>query len=286
MGEREPEGEPGCLHLTAPAEAGELVADRCWLLGATAIGEVGNRLEVGFGTATAAAVAARSLGEWRSDLRIVQIDAGQALEVALAAWKPHARPVRVGRLHIRPSWLDGTDAPPAAGELVVVVDPTRAFGYDHPSTLACLEQVERLAGPGGAVLDVGCGSGVLAIAAAVLGAGPVVAVDTDPVARAATERSAAGSGVAVACHRDVTELDGRFELVVANIGLMTLQALAPSLAARVAAGGHLVLAGLLAEQAPAVVAAYEPEGLILEQMGERDGWVSPVFLRKSTTSGS
>lgn len=284
MGERD--GEPGCLHITAPAEDGELVADRCWLLGATAIGTVEDRIEVGFLTAGAAAGAARWLGEWRSDLRVVEIDAGPALDAALEAWKPFARPLRVGRLHVRPSWLDAADDPPSAGERAVVLDPTRAFGYDHPSTLACLEQVERRAGPGCAVLDVGCGSGILAVAAAVLGAGPVVAIDTDRVALAATERSAAAAGVVVSCGTDVDEVDGRFDLVVANIGSRTLRALAPSLVARVAAGGNLVLAGLLAEQVPAVVAAYEAEGLVLEVVGEREGWASPVFLRKSTTSGS
>jgi ribosomal protein L11 methyltransferase len=273
---------PGCLYITLPPGEGELVADRCWSLGATAIGEAGGALEVGFETVAAALDAAGALGEWRQDLGLAVVDAQPALDAALEAWKPYACPVRVGRLHVRPAWLAPDDDPPAPGERAVVVDPSRAFGYDHPSTLACLAEIERLAAPGVAVLDVGCGSGVLAVAAAVLGAGPVVAIDTDPVAVAATTASAVSNGVVIdASSMAVGEVGGRFDLVVANIGAHTLVERALAIAARVEAGGHLVLAGLLPSQTPEVVSVYESEGLATVAVGERDGWASPVFRRFS-----
>ncbi|HET6664802.1 MAG TPA: 50S ribosomal protein L11 methyltransferase, partial [Acidimicrobiales bacterium] len=139
--------------------------------------------------------------------------------------------------------------------------------------------------PGVAVLDVGCGSGVLSVAAAVLGAGPVVAVDVDPVAVEATRRAAGVAGVAVdASTRPVAEVLGEYGLVLANIGAGALTTLAPVVVARVGPGGTLVLAGLLAAQAAAVAATYEREGLSLVEITERDGWASPEFLRKSTIS--
>jgi ribosomal protein L11 methyltransferase len=277
---------PGCLLVEAVGvDERELVSDRCWSLGATAVGERDAELEIGFPTDDDARTAAADLVAWRPDLRVRVVDAGPALAAALEAWRPFARPVRVGALHVRPTWLDPDDEAPVAGERVVLVDPTRAFGYDHPSTVACLEAVASLAGPGVAVLDVGCGSGVLALAAATLGSAPVVAVDTDPVAAAATRAAAGAAGLAVdASTRPVGELTGRFEVVVANIGAATLRALAPAIAARVAPGGRLVLAGLLVEQVPDVAVTYEAEGLELIDVGERDGWASPSFLGKSTFS--
>jgi ribosomal protein L11 methyltransferase len=273
---------PGCLHVAVPGDLDpEVVADRCWLLGATAIGESAGGLEVGFGTEAEAVEAAAALGSWRPDLAVRVLDAGPALDAALAAWRPFARPVRVGRLRVRPAWLVD---PPVGEGIEVVVDPTRAFGYDHPSTLACLEAVDRWVGPGTSVLDVGCGSGVLAVAAAALGAAPVVAVDTDPVAVAATRAAAGANGVEVEVSgRAVGEVAGAFDLVLANIGAAALRALAPDLAARVAPGGRLVLAGILDAQAAAVGDAYVAAGLHPVATARRRGWASPVFIGKSTT---
>lgn len=279
---------PGCLRIDPLLGVdAETVADALWALGATAIGELADgRLEVGFVSDDEARVAASALGERWPDLAsaVEVVDAGSALQAALEAWLPHARPFRVGRLHVRPSFLgphDDDTAEPAAGERTVVVDPTLAFGYDHPSTVAGLEVIERTVAPGSSVLDVGCGSGVLAVAAAVLGAGRVVAVDVDPVAVAATRAAAEANGVGPVVEPSTTPvevIEGRFDLVVANIGARTLGALAPAIVERVADGGTLVLAGLLTEQVDDVVAAYESAGIGCVSVGERDGWAAPVFL--------
>jgi ribosomal protein L11 methyltransferase len=240
------------------------VEDLLWFLGATAIAEVDAgphvALEAGFPTEDDADAAAVEVVARFPGVAATVVDAGPALDAALDAWKAHARPVRAGRLHVRPPWLAPDDDPPADDEVVVVVDPGRAFGSgSHPTTLACLAAVDERAGPGASVLDVGCGSGVLAVAAARLGAGPVVAVDVDPTAVAATLDNAARNDVEIdASTSAVGDLPAgeRFDLVLANIGAATLRSIAPDLSDRVAPGGHLVLSGLLAAQADGVVAAF------------------------------
>lgn len=242
-------------------------------------------LEVGFETVADARAAVDALTFAWPGLEAEVVDAGPALEAALDAWKPFARPVRVGRLQVRPTWLAADDEPPGPGVTAVVVDPSRAFGYDHPSTVLCLGEVEARVAPGTSVLDVGCGSGVLAVAAALLGAAPVVALDVAEAAVDATARSAHLNGVAVeSSTRPVGEEGRTFDLVVANIGAAALTDLAPAIAGRIADGGALVLAGLLEAHVPAIVATYEGEGLVLTEVGERSGWARPVFLRKSTFS--
>jgi trans-aconitate methyltransferase len=269
-----PLSTPGCLRVVVPAGLvdADVVADACWGLGATAVGESGRGLEVGFVTASDASVAAAELLRRWPTLVVTEVDAGPALQAALEAWLPYAEAFSVGeRLRVRPAFVAGSPGD-------VVVDPTLAFGFDHPSTRLCLDVVASVAGPGSSVLDVGCGSGVLAIAAARLGAAPVVAVDVDPVAVAATAAAAAANGVVVdASTVGVGDVDGRFDLVLANIGARTLVALAPAIAARIAGGGTLVLAGLLAAQVDDVVVAYRAAGLTLASVGEREGWAAPVF---------
>jgi ribosomal protein L11 methyltransferase len=263
--------DPGCARVWVDRADAELVADRLWFLGATAVGEraVGElvELEAGFDTVAEAAAAVDELG---GEL----VDAGPALAAALDAWKAHARPVRVGRLHVRPRWLPGDDDPPGPGEVVVPVDPSRAFGSgSHPSTRACLAAVDRWAGPGVAVLDVGCGSGVLAHAAALLGAAPVVAVDVDAAAVEATR--AAGLDVEVVLGT-VHDVAGTFDLVLANIGAGNVVAAAADLAARVTPGGHLVVAGLYAARADEVGAAITGLGLVEVERVVEAGWASVI----------
>lgn len=240
---------------------------------------------MGFASVEDASAAADELSSRWPDLDVVIVDAGPALDAALDAWKPYARPLRVGPLHVRPAWLAADEDPPGDDEVVVVVDPSRSFGYDHPSTVLCLEAVVELVGEGRSVLDVGCGSGVLAVSAAKLGAGPVVALDVDAVAVAVTRAAASTNGVAIEVSTaEVGEERRTFDLVLANIGPAVLADLAGAIAARVAPGGSLVLAGIFAEQLPGITGAYVREGLEPGPAREREGWVAPFFLRKSTFS--
>lgn len=281
---------PGCVVVEVAGEDADLAADLCWFAGATAVGEralAGGRvgLEVGFTTDDDAAAAAAGLRRRLPAASVAVVDAGPALEAALDAWKAHARPVRAGRrLVVWPEWIerDGPDGEIVRpGDVVVRLDPQRAFGSgSHPSTRLCLATIEDLVVPATSVLDIGCGSGVLAVAAALLGAAPVVAVDVDPVAVAATLDNAAANGMArrvAASTTPVAALDGSFAVVVANIGATTLVELAGDIVARLAPGGTLVLAALLASSWTHVRATYEAYGLALVATPEEEGWVAPFF---------
>jgi ribosomal protein L11 methyltransferase len=236
-------------------------------------------LEAGFATPADAAAALDVLGVPGAEL----VDAGPALDAALDAWMAHARPVRAGRLHVRPSWLAADDDPPSAGERVVVLDPSRAFGSgEHPSTLACLRAVDRFA-PGASVLDVGCGTGVLAVAAAVSGASAVAAVDVDPVAVAATAANGTRNGVEVVVGvGSAGDVDGTFDLVLANIGAATVAAAAADLVARCAPGGRLVVAGLYEDRADEVASALDAAGMVEEDRSVVDGWACLIHHLPAT----
>jgi ribosomal protein L11 methyltransferase len=170
---------------------------------------------------------------------------------------------------IVPSWSE----PPEPDALNLRLDPGLAFGTgSHPTTRYCLRWlVETLAG-GESVLDYGCGSGILAIAAARLGAGRVVGVDVDPQALVASAENAAANGVTAQFMSPDNLPPERFDIVVANILANPLVALAPALCARVAPGGRLALSGILEAQADAVVAAYAP-WFTLAASQATEGWV-------------
>jgi ribosomal protein L11 methyltransferase len=225
----------------------------------------------------AAALLASVAGRWPAEMLTLDLDA------ALDAWRAHARAARVGRLHVRPSWVDEPAGDPEAVE--VVVDPGRAFGSGaHVSTrLALAALVDHVRG-GERVLDVGCGSGVLAIAAVRLGARAAVGVDVDPAAVAAARANADRNGVG----RRVAVVEGDaaggvapagpYDLVVANLLAPELRAVAPAVAAGLARSGVAVVAGLLAEQRSDVLAAYRAVGL--HDVGEPrtdEGWTALVL---------
>ncbi|MCX7148088.1 MAG: 50S ribosomal protein L11 methyltransferase, partial [Rhodocyclales bacterium] len=179
-------------------------------------------------------------------------------------------PIRVNeRLWIVPSW----HAAPDANAINLVLDPGLAFGTgSHPTTFLCLQWLSDILRGGETVLDYGCGSGILGIAAAKLGAGSVLGVDIDDNALIAARDNAANNNVTLGLRHSREKLDERFDIVVANILTNPLCVLAPLLAGRVAPGGRIALSGVLAAQAELVIAAYAP--LIALRVGaDNDGWV-------------
>jgi ribosomal protein L11 methyltransferase len=175
------------------------------------------------------------------------------------------------------------DAPVPPGMVEIVLDPGMAFGTGtHPTTSLCLAALSDLlaARPGASVLDVGTGSGLLAIAAAKLGAGRVAANDNDPVAIEVARENAERNGARLELTgAAVGEIAGAFDLVVANILANTLVELAPDVAARVAPGGTVLLAGILVPQEDEVRAAYVAEGL-RPALERRDGEWSLLTLER------
>lgn len=196
------------------------------------------------------------------------------------AWKAHYAPLRVGRhFVVAPSWTDPEVGP---GDHLLSLDPGMAFGTGlHPTTQLCLRAVEDLAAPGGSVLDVGTGSGILAIGAAALGARHVVACDIDPAAAEAAVANAAANHVRVTvCRGSLAAVPaGTFHLVLGNLLAPVIEAMAPLLAQRVTPGGHLVACGILEDQGAAVGLALEAEGLALERQLAESDWVALVMGR-------
>ena len=171
---------------------------------------------------------------------------------------------------IVPSWHE----PPAAATQVIRLDPGLAFGTGtHPTTRMCLRWLARR--PAGAdlarVLDYGCGSGILAIGAALMGAKTLDAVDIDPAAVQSTRDNASANGVAL--NAGLPDLaSGAYGVVLANILATPLKLLAPLLSGHVAAGGWLVLAGILERQADEIAAAYAP-WIVMTVAANDEGWI-------------
>ena len=202
-------------------------------------------------------------------------------EVAEQNWvqltQSQFEPIRINdRLWIVPSW----HAAPDPSALNLLLDPGMAFGTgSHPTTRLCLEWLCEHVRGGESVLDYGCGSGILAIAAARLGAGQVLGVDIDDNALTAARNNAAANGVEIELRHSRSPLEETFACVVANILTNPLCVLAPLLSARIAAegpgmaaGGQLALSGILENQADEVIAAYAPFAQ-LRVAAVLDGWV-------------
>jgi len=195
------------------------------------------------------------------------------------AWKAHIKSVQVGRLWVGPPW----DVPNAPADRVrLVIEPKMAFGTgDHPTTSLCLGAVDAYMAdhPGASVLDVGTGTGVLAIAAKKLGAGRVVGTDNDPVSvELARENAEVNTTPEVEFSgRSLEAVQGPFDLVVANILANTLIELAPLITAHVK--DRLLLAGVLAHQKAEVEEAYVRLGLVAEPGAQQGEWVRLDFHR-------
>ncbi len=178
-------------------------------------------------------------------------------------------PIRItDRLWIVPSWHEA----PNSDAINIELDPGMAFGTgSHPTTHLCLEWLEQTVTPGCSVMDYGCGSGILAIAAARLGAGSVKGVDIDEKAVDAARDNATRNGVNIEAALSTQAVEGQYDLVVANILTNPLRVLAPALCALVAPGGRIALSGILESQTDQVIEAYAP--WISLHVGKlREGW--------------
>ena len=185
-------------------------------------------------------------------------------------------PIRAGeRLWIVPTWHE----PPRPGDVNIVLDPGAAFGTgSHPTTRLCLAWLERQVRAGDSVLDYGCGSGILAIAALKLGAARAAGVDVDPLALEAARYNSSRNGVALDVRDAQAGLEGAFRITVANILANPLRMLAPVIAAHTLPHGLIALAGILEDQADAVIAAYAPHAALAEAAREAP-WVLLVGER-------
>lgn len=189
-------------------------------------------------------------------------------------------PIRItDRMWIVPSWHDAPDS----DAINIELDPGMAFGTgSHPTTRLCLEWLCEAVTPGVTVLDYGCGSGILGIAAVRLGADDVLGIDIDEKAVEAARDNAQRNHVEMRLQHSGQPLGDQFDIVVANILTNPLKVLAPLLAARVAPGGRIALSGVLAEQADDVIAAYAPF-ITLEVGATHEGWAR-LQGRKPPTS--
>ena len=201
------------------------------------------------------------------------------------AWKTHYDIERVGRIVIRPAWRDYKPQPE---DLVVSLDPGMAFGTgQHPTTRMCLEAMQRLIDPGDHVLDLGSGSGILAIAAVALGATRVVAADTEEQAVASTLANAELNGVAQSIEVLHGSIDaagdrGPFDCVLANINAATIARLAPELHASLKPDAPMLAGGIIEEREEACAAALEAAGCRIERRLRDGDWRTFLVYRAQT----
>ncbi len=188
------------------------------------------------------------------------------------SWKKHYHPLFIGPFAVVPLWEDiETDA------IKITLDPGMAFGHGgHETTSLCLECLADVIGRGDRVLDVGCGSGILAIAAKKLGADYVAAVDIDPVAVAVAKSNAELNNVEIDIQNgDLAEaIEGDFEVVCANIVASAIIALAPQILPLLSSRGVFISSGIIEERADEVATALTESGFAIEQVFRKNGWVA------------
>jgi len=272
------------VHVDVASDEVEEVSYLLWELGAQGVEERDGTtlarndanhvtLVASFESDEAAGMAISELAQWSPRLEHVVGDAWRE------NYKKFFKVTRLGeRLVIRPSW---EPYEPAPSDVVVTVDPGRAFGTGtHESTRLLMMQLDRIVRGGERVLDVGCGTGILAICALKLGARDAYCIDVDPDAVEVTRENAASNQVAPqveASTQDVADVQGQYPLVLANIQATVLIPLATPIAARVAPGGTLLLSGILLGQEGEVQAAYP--GFSLEAAPVEGEWIALVLKK-------
>ena len=204
------------------------------------------------------------------------------------AWKEHFPVLRIGRrIVVKPTWRRHLPRP---DDVILALDPGMAFGTGlHPTTRLCLAGLEHWADTGvfeaaPRFLDVGCGSGILTIAAGMLGAGELLGVDTDPIAVEATEANARRNGLRSRIRARVGSLptdEAPFDLVVANLIASLLVALAESLAAELRPGSRLLASGIYVDREAEVRAAFLAAGLEIERRAADGDWLALDAVRRA-----
>jgi ribosomal protein L11 methyltransferase len=263
------------LRITVAREDVDIISGELWRLKTLGIEEreEGNQIVLlaGFPSAIAANQAAKDLKRFSI---CEEFGSGDYLD----GWREFATIYRAGnRVVIRPPWVHYE---PKASELVVGIDPGRSFGSgSHPSTRLALAELEQLLEGNESVLDVGCGSGILSVAAARLGATRVLGIDIDPAAIEFTTRNAKSNGVAdlvTATAIPIEAADGTYDVVISNMLASLLSSHGPNLVTMVRPGRRLVLSGLLSSQVDQVADSCTPLRLLTTRhcdAGEGD-WVS------------
>lgn len=229
---------------------------------------------------------AEALAALRDELSALGASAVEVREVPeenwAESWRQFFVPRRIGRRFVvRPTW-ESYDAGPDDVELVL--DPGQAFGTgDHPTTRMCLELMEDVDWAGRTLADVGCGSGILTVAAMRLGVASAVGVDLDPASVESSRENAARNGVAAEflLGKGFAPLppDGAWDVVLSNIVSAALIGLAPEAGERVRPGGAWIVSGIIEDNWPDVRAAAEREGFVLEAERRELNWVAARFRR-------
>ncbi len=267
------------LHVRVSANDAELVSDQLWVLGASGIEE---RDDTTLAKAEDGVLLIASFPDEDAAHRaLAQLEHPATIEFVVGdewkdAWREYFHVQHIGsRLVLRPSWREAEAGP---GQVVLTIDPGSAFGSGiHETTRLVLKEVEARVAGGESILDVGCGSGILSIAALLLGASSARANDVDPLAISATEENAETNGVSVVVSLDPVEsIAGTYDLVLANIQAPILIGMADTLMARTRE--TLVLSGVLAGQVDNVVAAFA--AFTLESVAEEGEWRA-IVLRRS-----
>jgi len=196
------------------------------------------------------------------------------------AWKKFFKPRRIGkRFVVRPTWEEFSASP---DDLVIVLDPGQAFGTgDHATTRMCLALMEEVPVCGAHVLDIGCGSGVLAIGAKLLGAADVLAVDIDPLAVEVTKENAATNGVQISTQVSdgMPAIAQAPNLVLSNIISAALIRISADVAIAIAPQGNWIVSGILKANWPDVRKAAEAQGFGFVKSSEEDDWIAAIFRR-------
>ncbi|MDQ6837278.1 MAG: 50S ribosomal protein L11 methyltransferase [Actinomycetota bacterium] len=261
------------VHWEVVTERAELAAEELWGRGATAVElrPEGSEtiLVASFPTSAAATTVAGEVGG-----RTVELSRDWA-----DAWRPYAEEVHVGGLVVAPAWRDVA----VSGPTVVRIDPGPCFGSgSHPSTRLILALLAADPPAGARVADVGAGSGILAVAAAVLGAASVQAVDIDPTSAAIVRGNASRNGVAPVVRAWTGSADGLqapVDVALVNVTAAVQVTLAPAVLAALGPGGRILLAGLLPGQWRHIEGSYP--GCQARSLPELDGWMGADLVRRS-----